>query len=287
MDMPLRFAQLPGLRMGYVETGPRDGEPVMLLHGFPEFHHSWRLQWPALAEAGYRVIAPDQRGYNLTDKSPPYDLATLTGDVANLQDALGAAPSHIVGHDWGAVVSYEFAHRFPERVKRLAILNVPHMNAYLDSMRAGNRRQWRKSWYVYFFQIPWLPERALADRNFAFIDRAFAGVRHMTPEDLARYKAACAQPGALRAMIGWYRALARLVARTGLRPPRKVSAETLVIWGERDLALDKGTNETLNRYVPNARVEYLPEASHWVQMDEPARVNALLAGFLLGEGRSV
>ena len=110
----LQFVRLPGLRMGYVEAGPPDGVPVLLPHGFPEFHYSWRHQLPALAAAGYRAIAPDQRGYNLTDKTPPYGIDTLTQDIANLQDALGIARSHVVGHDWGGAVLWAFAARYPD-----------------------------------------------------------------------------------------------------------------------------------------------------------------------------
>ncbi len=278
----LQFLTLAsGLGMGYVDVGPRDGASVILLHGFPEFHHSWRLQWPALADAGYRVIVPDQRGYNQTDKTPPYDLNTLARDVAQLQDALGVTPSHIVGHDWGGVVAYGFAHRYPDRVDKLMWLNVPHPNAYLDSVLSGNWRQMLMSWYVYFFQLPKIPERAIARNQYAFFDRAFAKVKHMTAQDIAAYKQAASQPGALTAMIDWYRTQVRRMFAIRFRlPVEMVHAPTLVIWGERDLALTKPTNDTLTRYVPKARVVYLPEASHWVQMDAPEEVNRLMVEFL-------
>ena len=282
-DLPLKFVTLAsGLRMGYVEVGPRDGVPVILLHGFPEFHWSWRLQWPALAEAGFRVIVPDQRGYNQTDKTPPYDLDTLARDIAQLQDGLGIARSHIVGHDWGGVMAYAFAHRYAERVHKLVVMNAPHMNAYLDALRGGNWTQLRKSWYVYAFQLPKLPEWQFARNNFKMADRAFADVKHMTAEDIAKYKVAYRQPGALTAMISWYRALVKQLVRSGFRPaPETVVAPTLLIWGERDLALDKGINDTLARYVPNVRVQYLPDASHWVQMDASEQVNRLMLDFLV------
>ena len=285
MNTALKFATLAsGLRMGYVEAGPPDGIPVLLLHGFPEFHWSFRLQWPALAAAGYRVIAPDQRGYNLSGKAAPYDRDTLARDIAQLQDVLGIERSHIVGHDWGGVMTYSFAHRYPARVNKLVILNVPHINAYLDSIRAGNRDQLRKSWYIYYFQLPWLPEFAIRRKNYAFAERILAGMKNTSAVDVAKYKAAYAQPGALSAMIGWYRALFRWMLLKRFNPPAEpVAAPVRVIWGERDLALDKHTNDTLKRYAPNAHIIYLPEASHWVQLDAPDEVNRLILEFLPNE----
>jgi pimeloyl-ACP methyl ester carboxylesterase len=276
-----RFADLSsGLRMGYVEVGPPAGEPVVLLHGFPEFHYSWRLQGPALADAGFRVIAPDQRGYNRTDKTPPYDIDTLSQDVADLQDALGITRSHIVGHDWGGVVSYAFAARFPQRVNRLVILNVPHPDAYLDSVPKCVK-QVAKSWYVYAFQLPDLPERGFERNNYEIAEKTFSTVKHMSPEDIERYKEAYRQPGAISAMIGWYRALAQRIAKNkGRANIGTIAAPTLVIWGENDVALEKCTNETLAHYAPNSKIVYLPKASHWAQLDEPEIVNRLLLEFL-------
>ena len=267
--------------MGYVEAGPSAGKSVILLHGFPEFHWSFRLQWPALAQAGFRVIVPDQRGYNQTDKMPPYDLDTLAGDIAQLQDALGLSRSHVVGHDWGGVVAYAFAHRFPERVDKLVVMNAPHINAYFDSLRRGNWAQVRKSWYVYAFQVPRLAEWQFSRHNFAVVDAMFSGMKHMPPADITQYKAAYRQPGAPAAMIGWYRVLVRQLVRARFQPTAEtVAAPTLVIWGVNDVALDRRINDTLINYVPRVHIEYLPNASHWVQMDAPELVNTLMTTFL-------
>lgn len=275
-----RDVDLPGLRMHCVMAGPEDGQPVILLHGFPEFWYSWRFQIVALARAGYRVIAPDQRGYNLSGKAGPYDLATLTGDVAHLQDALGVSASHVMGHDWGGAVAWAFAVVFPRRVDRLVIMNAPHINAYMDALKR-HPKQILKSWYVYVFQLPHLPEWSIRRDDYAALDRMFSQVAsgRMTPKDVQRYKDACAQPGALAAMLGWYRALMRSVV-TNRIPVMHVAAPTCVIWGERDVALEKGCNETLRRYVRDLRLHYLPDASHWVQMDEPDEVNRLMLDFL-------
>jgi epoxide hydrolase 4 len=275
----LRFATLStGLRMGYLDVGPRDGTPVLLLHGFPEFHWSWRMQWPALTAAGYRVIAPDQRGYNLSGKQRPYDIDTLTADIAALQDALGIATCHVAGHDWGGVLAYAFAARFPSRVRKLAILNAPHPEAYVQAL-LRSREQRKRGWYVFYFQLPFAPERALARNNYAFADRLLASAGSTTPDDIARYKAAWSQPGALSAMIGWYRAIFRRSLMRGFRSGvGPVQQDTLVIWGKRDLALSMDVNAALDQHAPNARVAYLEEASHWVQLDAPDDVNRLLLG---------
>jgi epoxide hydrolase 4 len=276
----LRYVQLPGLRMGYVEAGPADGAPVLLLHGFPEFHYSWRYQLPALAAAGYRAIAPDQRGYNLTDKTPPYDIDTLTQDIANLQDALGIARSHLVGHDWGGAVLWAFASRFPERVNKLIGINAPHWTAYIDCVRRS-LRQLLKSYYIFLFQFK-SAGRQIERNDFRVLERIFAGVKHMTAGDIARYKDAFRQPGAVDAALGWYRAaFARLRANGFKADVHSTNAPALQIWGERDIALEQGVNATLPRYVPHVQFAWLPNASHWVQMDEPDEVNRLMLSFLM------
>lgn len=272
-----RYADLPGLRMHYVVAGPEDGTPVILLHGFPEFWYSWRFQIPALAEAGYRVIAPDQRGYNLSDKQGPYNASTLVRDIVHLQEALGFSSSHIVGHDWGGAIAWSFAAARPVRTRRLVAMNAPHINAYQDALKYP--RQILKSYYIALFQMPRLPEWGLRRRDYALLERVFQSVspERMTQRDVELYKEACARPGALEAMIGWYRAIKR---------PREavlnIERPSCVIWGERDAFLEKGCNETLGRYVPDLSVHYLPRASHWVQMDLPEEVNQLMLDFLAG-----
>jgi epoxide hydrolase 4 len=277
---PLEFVQLPGLRMGFVQAGSPERPAVLLLHGFPEFHYSWRHQIPAFVNAGYRVVAPDQRGYNQTGKHGPYDVATLASDIRQLQGALGITRSQVVGHDWGACVAYEFAHRFRERVQKLAIMNGLHLNALADHMKVS-RTQLRRIWYIFFFQLPWLPERALRSKDYAFLEQLLGRVPGMSAADVARYKHACAQPGALSAMLGWYRAVFRTALRELARPYiRNVPAETLLLWGMRDAALEYGVNDTLPRYVPNLRTHQIASADHWVQLEAPDEVNDVLLSFL-------
>ena len=276
-----RYADLDGVRLHYVEAG--QGPLVVLLHGFPEAWFSWQHQIPALVAAGYRVVAPDMRGYNLSGKPQgvdSYRVDALAGDVAQLIRACGADRAAVAGHDWGAVVAWAFAMRYPELLDRLAILNVPHPVRMTQGLRT--LRQIRKSWYMFFFQLPRLPEMSFRARDYAALRRAFrATVRPgaFTAADIQRYVDAAAQPGALTASINYYRALFRRAgqAQAGVR---RIDAPVLVIWGEQDAFLGVELAEPGRKWVPNCRVERIPDASHWVQADRPERVNALLTAFL-------
>jgi pimeloyl-ACP methyl ester carboxylesterase len=270
-----------GVRLHYVHAG--EGPLVVLLHGFPEFWYSWRRQIPALARAGYHVLAPDMRGYDLSDKPAgwrQYDAGLVAGDIAALIRQLGAPRAHVVGHDWGAAVAYTLAMRNPELVERLAILNVPHPERMLAGFRT--LRQLRKSWYMFFFQLPRLPERLLARDGFAFLKRSLrAGSRgSFSDADLERYERAWSQPGALTGMINYYRAALRRSPREALAGLQVITAPTLVIWGERDRYIGAELAEPSRQWVRDVRVERLPEATHWVQHEAPERVNELLEQFL-------
>ncbi len=278
-----RFADLGDVRLHYVEAGT--GPLVLLLHGFPEFWYSWRHQIPALQGAGFRVVAPDLRGYNLSDKPggvPAYRAALLARDVARLIEFCGAEQAVVGGHDWGGAVAWSFAMRYPQRLERLVIMNAPHPARFLPALRTW--RQLRRSWYMFFFQLPWLPERALRARHFVALRRILRRdpVRPgaFSAEDIERYVEAAAQPGALTASINYYRAAFRRNPRRVRAEPRRIEAPVLVIWGEQDRYLGAELAEPDPAWVPNARVERVPDASHWVQVDRPARVNALLLEFL-------
>jgi pimeloyl-ACP methyl ester carboxylesterase len=264
-----------GVRLHVVEAGPVDGPPVILLHGFPEFWYSWRKQIPALAAAGLHVLAPDMRGYNLSDKPAgvrAYRTDVLARDVSRLLDAIGAERASVVGHDWGAAVAWAFAMAYPTRLDRLAILNVPHPRTMLRGFRT--LRQLRKSWYIFFFQLPWLPEVLARAGGFAFVRSALRG--SFSPSEMGLYVEAIARPGALTAGINYYRALARY------RPARltRIDRPVLVIWGERDAFLGSELAEPPRDLVPDVRVQRFAEASHWVQNDEADAVNRLLVNFL-------
>jgi pimeloyl-ACP methyl ester carboxylesterase len=280
-----RYADLMGLRLHYVEAG--EGPLVVLLHGFPEFWYSWRFQIPAFAAAGFRVVAPDMRGYNLSDKPKGvegYDLERLARDVERLIGALGEEHAVVVGHDWGGIVAWAVAMLHPERVGRLVILNVPHPERFSRGLRTP--RQLLKSSYAFFFQIPWLPERVLRAGDFAVVRSVFRNdpVRPGTfgEDDIDRYVEALSRPGALTAPINYYRALARRAPALARKLRRRIEAPVLVIWGQRDLFLVPELARPDPALVPDVRVERLPDASHWVQQDRPERVNALLLEFLEG-----
>jgi epoxide hydrolase 4 len=270
-----------GIRLHYVEAG--EGPLVVLLHGFPEFWYSWRHQIPALAQAGFHVLAPDMRGYDLSDKPQSwraYDAGLLAQDIAGLIRSFGEQSAFLVGHDWGAAVAYTLAMRHPEVVRRLAILNVPHPAHMLAGFRT--LRQLRKSWYMFFFQIPRLPERLIARDHFSFAKRSLRtdskGV--FSDEDLERYVEAWSQPGALTGMVNYYRAALRRRPDTALAQMKPIEASTLVIWGMRDRYLGSELAAPGSEWVPNVRVEHIPEASHTVQNDAHERVNELLIEFL-------
>ncbi len=283
VELEHRYADLGDVRLHYVEAG--EGPLVLLLHGFPQFWYEWRHQIPALVEAGFRVVAPDMRGYNLSDKPPgvrAYRVELLARDVARLILACGERAANVVGHDWGAIAAWIAAMRYPERVGRLAILNVPHPARFLDGLLSPG--QLLRSSYVFFFQIPRLPEEVIRAGDFALLrsalrrDPVCPGA--LTTEDIERYVEAMARPGALTATLNYYRALLRNPRETWTLMKR-IEAPVLVIWGEKDRFLSRRLADPPLLWVPNLlRVERLPEASHWVTEDRPREVNTLLLDFL-------
>jgi pimeloyl-ACP methyl ester carboxylesterase len=276
------YAELADVRLHFVEAG--EGPLVVLLHGFPEFWFSWRFQIPALVAAGFRVVAPDMRGYNLSSKprrARAYDTDLLAADVCDLIHERGAERAFVAGHDWGAAAAWITAMNHPEVVERLAILNVPHPRRMLEGLRTP--RQLAKSWYILFFQLPWLPELGARARGWWGWRRLFENEARpgaYTPRDIERYVEAWSQPGAPTAMINYYRAALRQTPRRAEARIRQVEAPTLVIWGQRDRHLGAELAEPERADVPNLeRVVRLPEASHWVHQDEPERVSELLVEF--------
>lgn len=273
------YFDVNGISMHAVVTGQAGRPLVVLLHGFHESWYSWRYQIAPLVEAGFRVAVPDQRGYGRTAKTPPYDLATLVDDVAGLIRALGYERAHVAGHDWGAAVAWALATRRPEVVERLAILNVPHLAAMQEALRGANPEQIGRSWYIFFFQIPRLPEWLLSRNDFAAMQRMM--VNSSLPDtfsehDFAQYKAAWREPGALPAMLGWYRTIIRrAVSGSGRLPDvdRRVKVPTLILWGEHDIALGVELAEQSLAWVDQGELVRFPDATHWVHEDLPDEVN--------------
>jgi pimeloyl-ACP methyl ester carboxylesterase len=266
-----------------VELGAESAPPVLLVHGFPEFWWCWRHQMPALAAAGLRAVAPDLRGYHHSTKPRgvgAYRIDHLAADLAALLDDLGPGAHPVVAHDWGAAVAWWAALVHAERISRLAILNVPHPAVFRRTLRRS-REQRRRSRYMLYFQLPWLPERKLSRHGF----RALRSMLRRTSrpgtfgeDELERYARAAAVPGALTAMLNWYRALLRRA------PPRPrswiVEPPVRIVWGTQDVALGEEMLAPSAELCRRVDVHRLPEAGHWLHHEEPARVNELLLDFL-------
>ena len=276
------------IKLHVLTDGSEASPSVVLLHGFPEFHYGWRKQIPALVNAGFRVIVPDQRGYNLSDKPKgisSYDVDVLAKDIIGLLDHFGIEKTYLVGHDWGAVVAWTLGLSYPERFKKLAILNVPHPDV-MTRFVLENAEQRKKSWYVFFFQIPFFVEWILRRDNFRNLARMLVGSGRkstFSADDLAEYKKAWSQPGALTGMLNWYRA----AVRRGLRytfdkksSARRVTVPTLMLWGKRDVALSHEMVEPSIALCDDGKAVLFEKSTHWVQHDEADEVNKNLIEFL-------
>jgi len=278
--MKNNFISVNGIKLHYVEEGT--GELVILLHGFPEFWYGWKNQIPVLSKK-YRVVAPDMRGYNLSDKPKnvsDYQIQILAKDIAELVKALGEEKAIIVGHDWGAAVAWTVASLFPEVVKKVAILNVPHPNEMSRAFKEFNFSQWKKSWYIFFFQLPFLPEKIVGTENF-FRDAFKSMLKRrdaISKEDLQKYVEAYAQPGAVKSAVAYYRAAFRGFLSAVKMP--KVKAPLLMLWGEHDTALGKELTYRTKDYCDNTcEILYDSTSGHFVQHDNPDWVNEKLLNF--------
>ncbi|NJC97525.1 MAG: alpha/beta hydrolase [Anaerolineales bacterium] len=283
MELEHNYIETNGIKLHVVQAGPQSGVPVVLLHGFPEFWYGWRKQIPALVKEGCRVIVPDQRGYNLSDKPrgvKAYRMQELVNDMAGLVDALGYEKVNLVGHDWGGIVAWILGNKYPERLHKLGIMNAPHP-AVMRKNLLHNLDQIRRSWYAILFQLPWIPEAGMRRDNWRGAERALRGsgkVHTFTSEDMVKYKEAWSQPGAMTAMINWYRAWVR---NPGLVPnDMRIKIPTLMMWGMKDFALSHRMARPSMDYVNEGNLMFFPEATHWVQHDAADEVNHYLADFI-------
>ncbi|CAD7054258.1 alpha/beta hydrolase [Pseudorhizobium endolithicum] len=274
------YVNAGGIRLHVVQAGPDDGKPVILLHGFPDFWIGWRRQIDALVSAGYKVIVPDQRGCNTSDKPRgvrEYALGKLVGDVVGLADALGLERFHLVGHDWGGMVTWAAGEMVPDRLERLVILNAPHPEVLLaHAMRSPT--QFLRSSYAAFFQFPWLPEAVLGANRSSMLAGALRRSSRkgaFKEEEIADYRQAWEQPQALTSMLNWYRALR-------LRPAlnARITVPTLILWGMQDQALEYGLAERSLALCDRGHLKAFQKATHWVQREESSSVNAALLAFL-------
>lgn len=276
-----RQVQLDELSLHLVEAGSKDGSAVILLHGFPEFWWAWRHQLDALAAAGFRVIALDMRGYNISDAphGVAYRVERLADDVAALANAQGIDRFSLVGHDWGGLVAWAFAARHAARLNRLVIMGAPHGGVW-GGFVMRHPTQLLRSAYVGWFQLPLLPETMMRASDFALLRSSMSNSAAPGVFDAAtldRYVQAWSRPGRLTAMLNYYRALprSRHTAPDGLDIP------TLILWAERDSFLDKRLAQASAERCRDARVMVVPGATHWLHLEQPERVNQELVSYLL------
>lgn len=280
--MKENFVTTNGVKLHVVEAGPEDGPLIVLLHGFPEFWYSWRKQIEALASKGFRVVAPDQRGYNLSDKPEGienYAIDVLGADIAGLIEAYGRKKATIVGHDWGAAVAWWMGINTPEKLERLAVLNVPHPAVMQQTLRRSFK-QLLKSWYIFFFQMPFAPETLFKAANFKIGTRSLVSSSRLdafSEHDLEQYRKAWSRPGAVKSMINWYRAALRKPSK--MPASGRVTVPTLMIWGARDKFLSREMAQPSIERCDHGELVFFEGATHWVHEEEPARVNELLIKF--------
>jgi epoxide hydrolase 4 len=277
------FIDVGEVKLHTVLAGPADGPLVVLLHGFPEFWYGWRNQILPLAQAGYRVVVPDQRGYNLSEKPrhlSAYRVDRLAGDVVGLMRALGHEQAALVGHDWGGIVAWTSAVLYPQHVTRLAALNAPyHMVA--PRVIARNPAQLRMSAYILFFQIPLFAEALLRNNYWEPLVRTLRRTSRpgiFSDAVIEHYRQAWWRRGAMTGMLNWYRALLRRPLPLPLKP--RISAPTLILWGARDTALSRPMAQLSAALCEHVRLVFFEDAGHWVQHEQAEEVNELLFEFL-------
>ena len=276
------FINTNGIRLHYVARGT--GKLILMLHGFPEFWYSWRHQIDEFSQ-DYHTVALDLRGYNDSDKPDrvaDYRMSELIADIKGVISGLGYEDCILIAHDWGGAIAWNFAYAHPEMVEKLIVLNIPHPAKFAEGLQTP--QQLLKSWYVFAFQIPWLPEFVFQLNNYQAIAEAFSGMAidktAFSQADLNAYREAAAKPGALTAMINYYRSIFPSLFQ-GDRPEWGVlDVPTLTIWGEKDTALGKELTYGTEAYVRDWQIKYIPNCSHWVQQEQPAVVNMYIKEFL-------
>jgi pimeloyl-ACP methyl ester carboxylesterase len=271
------------IRLHYVTQG--EGDLVILLHGFPEFWYSWRHQIPALSRH-FKVVVPDLRGYNYSDKPlTGYDLDTLSEDIRGLIQGLGYKTAHIAGHDWGGAIAWHLAQKFPQVLNRLAILNAPHPQKFIQAL-SSNIDQIRRSWYLFAFQIPAIPEWIIQQnlKNFVLDIFRNQAVRKgaFTAEDNQIYQEALEKPGVLASALNYYRNFfnPQQWLQQSISPTSPIDVPTLILWGEDDSFLSKQLTEGMEKLIKAPfKLKFIPQCGHWIQQEVPQTVNRELVNF--------
>lgn len=282
-EVDFHFVETNGIRLHVAAAGPEEGELVVLLHGFPEFSYGFHHQMEELAASGYRVVAPDQRGYNLSDKPErieDYTIDQLRDDIVGLIEAFGETSAFIVGHDWGGAVAWHLAASKPVYVKKLIAINIPHPAA-MPRVMMKNPVQWVKSSYMAFFQLPEVPEKLMAANDFESMKQAMKGTARpsaFTEQELDRYREAWSQPGALTGMLNWYRALRK--GSLNQVPKKPIGIPVRILWGIGDQFLSPMLAKESLDFCEDAELVWVGEATHWVHHEQPVIVNRLIKEFL-------
>ncbi|MCL2936727.1 MAG: alpha/beta hydrolase [Trichodesmium sp. MAG_R02] len=277
---PSNFIQANGINLHYVTQG--SGPLMLMLHGFPEFWYSWRYQIPEFAQ-DYKVVALDLRGYNESDKPEErfaYVMAEFVKDIEEVIKELGYEKCILVGHDWGGAIAWCFGYAHPEMIEKLIIMNIPHPAKFMEGL--GTPKQLLRSWYIFFFQLPFFPEFIFEFDDYQAIASAFKNMAvdksAFTETDLEAYKYAAAKRGALTSMINYYRNIF-----SGLLNQQEwgvLRIPTLMIWGKNDRALGIELTYGTEEYVESCQIRYIPNCSHWVQQEQPELVNKYMREFL-------
>ncbi|PIQ21090.1 MAG: alpha/beta hydrolase [Cytophagales bacterium CG18_big_fil_WC_8_21_14_2_50_42_9] len=281
MSVTEKYYDINGIQLNVAEAGDSAGKVILFLHGFPEFWYGWHHQLAFFAQQGYRAVAPDQRGYNLSSKPAgvkAYTLANLTADMAALIKQLTAEKIILVGHDWGGAVAWTMAREYPGLIEKLIILNMPHLQVFTEHLRK-NPKQLLKSWYAGFFQIPLLPEIFSSAFYYWLLEKSMvqsALKNTFSAADMARYKVAWRQKKALTAMINWYRAYKYNSAASA----EPIEVPTLLIWGKKDQFLNAAMAQPSINKCRNGHLEFLPHATHWLHHEKPEEVNKLILDFI-------
>ncbi len=282
MEINHRFYDINDVRLYVAEAGREEGRPILFLHGFPEFSYAWKAQLDFFSDKGFRAVAPDQRGYNMSSKPKEvadYRIEKLIIDVVSLIRKLTSQKVTLVAHDWGGVVAWNVAERYPDLLEHLVILNMPHPDIMRRTLKR-NLRQRLKSWYIRFFRLPLLPELTSRLFDCALLERTLVKTSRrgtFSAEDIRQYKSAWEQPGAIRSMINWYRAYSW---GKSSKVPIRIELPTLLIWGKKDAFLSARMAQPSIDLCPNGKLVMIEKATHWVHHEKPDEVNELIWKFI-------
>ncbi|MEC6748807.1 alpha/beta hydrolase [Marinilactibacillus sp. XAAS-LB27] len=277
------YIQTNGIQLHVAQQGPDDGELVLLLHGFPEFWYGWRKQMAELAEQGYRVWAPDQRGYNLSDKPEnvkDYDMKELVEDIAGLIRQSGRDQVILAGHDWGGIVSWKVAETYPELIKKMMILNAPHLAA-MSKHVLEHPSQLLKSSYILFFQLRGIPEKLVSRANWGVATSALIGSSlkgTFSSRDLQEYRLAWSQPNAMTTMINWYRANGKNMMNASATS--NITVPTYIIWGMNDQFLGKELASKSLDYCEDGKGILVGDTTHWLHHEKARQISQIMIDYI-------